>query len=167
MYHTQENRGNILTSPIECTRPDAWLGDGFYFWYDEQDAIFWGHESKKRKGSFHVYKANIYLENVLNTVFNEDHYNFWLKQIEKAAKAIIKTTGIKPTLKEINQYFKERSKWEDVTQGILFQDLPKNNGILVLGLYYRKRIQLVVYNMDIVENFQLHEETKCLNNKKL
>ncbi|SHG43463.1 hypothetical protein SAMN05444362_1281 [Dysgonomonas macrotermitis] len=161
MYHTQEKRKTRLSSPKPCTRDDAWLGNGYYFWYDEIDAIHWGNNSKTKTGSFEIYKALINLDNILDTVFNEEHYQFWMKQIEKAAKAIIKITGKKPTLKEINQYFQERSKWQDITKGILFQDLPNSDDLLVSGLYYRKRIQLAAYDLGIVSEFCFQEEMNC------
>ncbi len=35
-YHTIENRGNLDyvldNAPFICTREDAWLGNGYYFW---------------------------------------------------------------------------------------------------------------------------------------
>lgn len=162
MFHTQEHRRKELDSPIMCLRDDAWLGEAFYFWYDEEDAHRWGHSSKKRTGSYEIYSAVIECEDVLDTVFNEEHYLFWLKQIEKVAKKIIKSTGEKPTLKEINDYFKERATWDEVT-GIMFQDLPNNHRFLLVKpieyrtksrpFVYKKRIQLAVYNLEIVENF--------------
>jgi hypothetical protein len=156
MFHTQENRGYLLRFPIICQRESAWLGDGYYFWYDEMDAIKWGHKSKMKHGGFHVYRSNIECENVLDTVFSEEHYNFWIAQIEKAAKCIIKKTGIKPTIRELNQYFKERAEWRTEITGIMFQDLPHGEDLLVERLNYRKRIQLAVYDKNIIDNFALH-----------
>lgn len=46
MFHTQEKRVERLTQPIRCTRPDAWLGYGYYFWGDLYDAIIWGRQSR-------------------------------------------------------------------------------------------------------------------------
>lgn len=138
-FHTQEKRIDILDSPVKCTRSDAWLGNGYYFWDDEQDAINWGHNSKKRTGYFQVYRADINCENVLDTVFNEDHYRFWLKQVEKAAKHFLRKTGIKPSIKDINDYFQKRAMWNEV-DGIMFQDLPANEDfLLVEALYYKKK----------------------------
>ena len=161
MYHTQEKRRTKLTSPIMCINDNAWLGEGYYFWNDILDAIFWGHESKKRTGYFEIYNAEIDCENILDTVFNEEHYNFWVKQIEKAAKHFIKTADVKPTIKEINEYFTEVSKWTNKFNGILFQDLPYSKDLLVQNLYYRKRIQMVVFNLDIIRNFAFHSDMKC------
>jgi hypothetical protein len=161
MYHTQERRINRLTGPIICTRKNAWLGNAYYFWDEEIDALQWGHKSKRRTGFFEIYKADIECDNVLDTVFNEEHYNFWIKQIEKAAKHISMKTGIKATLREINQYFKEKAKWSDLTDGVLFQDIPVSDDLLVKDLYYRKRIQVAIYNLKIISNFAFHFDVQC------
>lgn len=162
MYHTQEKRKYKLTEPMMCIQPCAWLGSAYYFWNDEIDAIHWGNNSKKRTGSFEIYKATVDCENVLDTVFNEAHYNFWMKQVEKAAKCISKKTGMKASIKEINQYFKDKARWSDTTNGILFQDLPQSEDLLVKDLFYRKRIQLAVYNLKIINNFAFHMESECI-----
>lgn len=160
MYHTQEKRFNRLTEPIKCKKPNAWLGVGSYFWADEIDAIKWGNDSKNRTGSYQIYKADIECEDVLDTVFNEEHYNFWIKQIEKAASYISKRTGLKANIKEINMYFQERASWSEV-DGIMYQDLPFGDELLVVNFNYRKRIQLVAYNSNIISNFALHLEDEC------
>lgn len=161
MYHTQERREKRLSKPILCQKNNAWLGVAYYFWNDEIDAIQWGNTSKNQTGYFEIYKAIIDSENIIDTVFNEEHYNFWLKQIEKAAKHISKKSGMKASLKEINQYFKNKAKWSDLTDGILFQDLPNSEDLLVRNLYYRKRIQMAVYKLEIINNFAFHSETGC------
>lgn len=107
-YHTQDNRGEKLESPIICTKDNAWLGEAYYFWENEEDADFWGIKVKNKTGKYDIYTAEIPLDNVLDTVFNREHYYFWVKQIEKAAKNFVKKTGSKPTLKEINDFFKEK-----------------------------------------------------------
>ncbi|MCH8494498.1 MAG: hypothetical protein LAT57_02545 [Balneolales bacterium] len=162
MYHTQEKRGLDLTQPIICIRDDAWLGDGYYFWDDEDDAIRWGTSSKKRTGRYQIYTADIATDNVLNTVFNEDHYRLWLRLVEKAAKHFLKKTGLKPSIKDINDFFREKAEWDEV-DGILFQDIPLNDTYThVRSFYYRKRIQLVVYNLGIIRGFSLYSEAPCI-----
>lgn len=161
MYHTQEKWRQKLTKPIICSRNNAWLGVAYYFWDDETDAIHWGHKSKANTGFFEIYKADIECENVLDTVFNEEHYKFWVRQIEKAAKHISIKTGLKASLKEINQYFKEKANWSEIADGILFQDLPISEDLIVKDLYYRKRIQIAVYNLEIISNFAFHSDMKC------
>lgn len=172
-YHTQESRKAILTSPIPCTRDDAWLGNASYFWYELEDAEDWGNNSKRRTNYYEIYQSEIITENILNSVFNEEHYYFWFKQIEKVAKAIISKTKMKPSIKELNDYFKERGTWDDL-DGILFQDLPTNpNKLLIKPIEYnnnrksvvfpyRKRIQLAVYNSKIICTFALLKRGRCI-----
>jgi hypothetical protein len=170
-YHTQESRKHLLTEPVKCVRVDAWLGDAVYFWYDLEDAEDWGNNSKRAQNYYEIYKSDIECENILDTVFNEDHYFFWFKQIEKVAKLIISKTKMKPTLKELNDYLKERGTWDEV-DGIRFQDLPTNPNKLLIrpielkngskrSFPYRKRIQLAVYNSKIILNFDLLKKEKC------
>jgi hypothetical protein len=171
MFHTQENRGtNKLQGPVKCIRDDAWLGDAFYFWQNEEDAKMWGETSKRKTGHYDVYKCNIDCENVLDTVFNEEHYNFWIKKIELVAKIITKKTRCKPTIKELNTYFKERGDWNEVS-GIMFQDLPNKEYYTIIKpikygekqIYftYRKRIQLALYNKELISNFVHYLAGEC------
>lgn len=160
-YHTQENRGRILDSPIICTKDNAWLGDALYFWESEDDAMFWGIKCKNKTGKYDVYAAEIPLEDVLDTVFNREHYYFWVKQVDKAAKIFIKKTGSKPTLKEINDYFKDKNIWTKF-DGILFQDISSNPvHYFVQNFQYKKRIQLALYNKTKMINFALHFTGEC------
>jgi hypothetical protein len=161
-YHTQEDRGEILNAPIKCISDKAWLGDGYYFWESIEDAHWWGVKSKCAQGYYMIYVSNINTENVLNTVFEEDDYKWWLKLIERTAKKFIKKTGIKPTLKDINNFFRERNVFEDI-DGIIFQDLPMNKNFLLINddFWYKKRIQIAIYNERIIENFQLKTKETC------
>lgn len=170
-YHTQEARKELLQEPIPCKRDDAWLGEASYFWLDLYDADYWGNMSKRKTGYYEIYHCQIDCENVLDSVFNEEHYNFWFKQIEKVAKVIIARTKMKPTIKELNDYLKEKGAWDEL-DGILFQDLPTNpNALLVKPIEYRnrrvvfpyrKRIQIAVYNSNILSNFALLKKEKCI-----
>ncbi len=45
--------------------------------------------------------------------------------------------------------------------GILFQDLPNSEDLLVEKLYYRKRIQLVAYNLEIINKFTFLYDGEC------
>lgn len=155
-YHTQENRNEELTEPILCIKDNAWLGVAFYFWENEDDANFWGVKFKNKTGKYDVYKAEIVSDDILDTVFNREHYYFWIKQVEKAAKNFVKKSGSKPSLKEINDFFKERNIWSKI-DGILFQDISENPvHFMVKEFQYKKRIQLALYNKDKIHNFALH-----------
>lgn len=160
MYHTQEKRNVRLVSPVKCTRRDAWLGHGFYFWDEYEDAIIWGKCSKNRTGRYEIYKSTIASENFLNTVFDEEDYKFYRKQIEKIEKFIIQKTGIKATVEDVCDYLNTRTKWSENLDGILFQDSPNGYNNSIVGYPYRKRIQAVVYNTNCIKDFSFHEEFK-------
>ncbi|WP_367914802.1 hypothetical protein [Leadbetterella sp. DM7] len=175
LYHTQEKRKNILAFPLLCIRDDAWLGEAFYFWKEESDAHDWGHNSKRATGYFEVYACDIHSNSFLDTVFNETHYNFWIKQLEKIAKKILVKTHEKPTLKELNDYIKDRHVWPQIDY-IQFQDLPANQEKSfvkpityrhgkkrkVRTVAFRKRIQIAVYNHEIISNFVLKASERVI-----
>jgi hypothetical protein len=161
MYHTQERWSRLLTSPVVCKRKDAWLGMGYYFWDVVEDAIRWGDDSKRTTGSFDVYESIINCENVLNTVFNEEHYSFWLKQIEKIAAHWYEKKGIKLSINTLNERLREKSLWSKF-DGILFQDLITDQEyLLVVKFYYKKRIQLAVFNREIIKSFIHYSYHQC------
>lgn len=160
-YHTQESRNSKLFNPKICVKDNAWLGKAYYFWENEDDADFWGIKFKNRTGKYDIYKAEIPLDNVLDTVFNREHYYFWVKQIEKAAKNFVKKTGSKPSLKEINEFFMEKGKWTKF-DGILFQDISENPvHYFVKEFQYKKRIQLALFDKTKMINFALHYTGEC------
>jgi hypothetical protein len=177
MYHTQEKRDKRLTKPVICKRPDAWLGTAYYFWHDIYDAHKWGDKSKKATGHYEIYQGEIDCESVLDTVFSEETYIWWLEQIELASKEIKKlsTGNKKPTLKQLNDYFKNQAKWgEDVT-GVLFQDIPEGYDYSLIEptmtrngpryFAYKKRIQLALYKLSYLKKFSLIMTQKCKTDK--
>lgn len=143
-----------MEEPIICTDPEAWLGNAIYFWYSLEDAHNWGIDFKNSTGYFEVYEADIKSDNILDTVFNETHYSFWLRTIEKALKVFARS-NIDASLTVINEYFRDKKKFSQF-DGIMFQDIPMNKKrIVVENFYYRKRIQLGVFNINIISNFAI------------
>jgi hypothetical protein len=163
MFHTQEKRGVRITEPIKCVDENAWLGEAWYFWYYRGDADFWGITFKRATGYYEVYSADINCENVLDTVFNEEHYNFWIDKIEKAIKTFYKkNTGQNIKIRDINDFFMERGLYEGV-DCVMFQDITRNPQYWVAkNFQYKKRIQLAIYNRAIIANFVLESEEKCV-----
>jgi hypothetical protein len=58
-YQTLEDRNNIeeieTNGPFKCTRSDAWLGHGYYFWDSNiKWAVEWGINSFKRRNRHYV-----------------------------------------------------------------------------------------------------------------
>lgn len=160
MFHTQEKRTKRLTAPIRCVRNDAWLGKGFYFWYDIEDAIQWGNESKRP--TYEIYQAEIECENVLDTVFDEDHYRFWIQQIDMVTKALTTTTGRAPTVREVYNFLQEKLSWFSKFTGFMYSDSPTSRPKIYVKhnkpFVHRKRIQLAVYDLSIVQTFAFHRE---------
>lgn len=164
VYHTQEKRNKKLTAPKKCTRDDAWLGEAYYFWKEEKDAKNWGYSSKRRTGYFEIYTCNLNSTNYLDTVFNEEHYNFWISQLERIYNIFLRETNEKPSIKELNDYIQENKIWEEVDY-IQFHDLPLTHSFVKPIQYrnkettipFRKRIQVAVYNVDIISNFTLYK----------
>lgn len=154
MFHTQENRGTVLQHPLPCRRKDAWLGTAFYFWADELDAVSWGIKSKG--GNYQVYSARIISDKVLDTVFNQEHYAFFIKALERTATKIVKITGKRPTQEDLCDYLNNRAKWKDEIDVLIACDNPTGKAE-ILPIPLRKRIQAAVYNADCVTEFHLKD----------
>lgn len=165
-YHTQESREyGFLTKAIKCTNTDAWLGAGFYFWTELEFAKYWGIDSKKVKspmGCYDVYSSIIKEENLLNTVFDEEHYFYFIEMIDLAIEKI-KTTGISHhlSLNKVNRYLTDNIWNATGFTGIIFEDIPSNVPLkkriysVIPPLYYVKRIQIVVFDEKIITNFEM------------
>ncbi len=134
----------------------------WYFWYDLVDAAFWGITSKRKTGYYEIYSASLDSENVLDTVFNEEHYLFWVRQIEKAQKIFAKKAGKNLNLKQLNDYFFEKNIWTKFS-GIMYQNVPeKGENEIVKDFQYKKRIQIAVYDLKIMSNFAHHSDGQCI-----
>ncbi|MBK8851131.1 MAG: hypothetical protein IPN73_13360 [Saprospiraceae bacterium] len=170
-YHTQESREVKLSEPIICSKSNAWLGNGYYFWYYIDDAHKWGKTSKRKTGRYEIYKSKIEVnDKVLDTVFNEDHYNWWVGIIEQYAKKFIKKFNLKPTIADLNQYIKEKANIYEDIDAVQFQDFSTDSTESVIKpiqnlrnnklqpFVYRKRIQIAVYNLEIISTFALDFE---------
>lgn len=157
-YHTQEKWSNNLDAPVICRKPNAWMGHAYYFWYYEGDALYWGRTFKRKTGYYQVYEAELETDDVLDTVFNEEHYDFWVRIIEKYAKSFIIKIGRKPTLEELHRKLADGNVWEGVA-GIFFQDISKNpDAFMVDEFQYKKRIQIAVFDDRIIHRFALRDE---------
>lgn len=162
VFHTQDSTHTKLSSAKKCNRGDAWLGVGYYFWVDEEFAHFWGKDSKKRYGKYDIYSAHIDEEGFLNATFSEQEYYFFQKSIEKARKHLVKNLSRPVKLGDVHKFLADKV-WPSLNiKGIIFDDVPKNaeaKGRIysdLLPLYYKKRIQVVVFNEGNILNFAPH-----------
>lgn len=153
VYHTQKYKSTKLDFASFCTNSSAWLGEAYYFWVDVEFAHFWGTQKAKIGYNYDIYSCNIASDKIIDTVFNEVEYRKWIKLIEKFAIRFAETSDEKPEISDISMYFTKHLK--GLVDGILFQDLPPNEDFTVVTkFFYKKRIQLAVYNKNIISNFK-------------
>lgn len=77
--------------------------------------------------------------------------------------------GRKPTLEQFNDYIRDRNLklWKGV-KAVRFQDLPTNANrdfLKIKGFYYKKRIQIAVYDIKIITKFVRIDNIKCSKSK--
>jgi hypothetical protein len=165
-YHTQEfwEDHQPLTAPIKCISPTAWLGIGYYFWTDLEFAHYWGQDSKKKRtGYYDVYWAHIEEENLLNACFSEEGYSLFKESIDEVIQHF-RNHGLSITLDEVSRYLAD-NYWPNMgVTGIIYDDLPQKVASpgrtysVIPPLYYKKRIQIVVFSVKNIVNFGLEVE---------
>ena len=90
------------------------------------------------------------------------HYKLWISVIERAMQTFFKKHSGKLTIKYINDFFKSKGVFDDV-DGVMFQDITNNPKYWIIDKFqYKKRIQIVVYNLPIITTFALEFEGKCV-----
>jgi hypothetical protein len=160
-YHTQEYRvdSQPLNEPIICRRKNAWLGEGYYFWTDLDIAHYWGKDSKMNTGSYDIYRGYIESDKLINTVFDEKGYNFFVDKVKKTVVHLQGLSRVKVDIQMVNRYLTDNI-WNKLgINGIIFEDIPQNNeqkGRIyseIPPLHYFKRIQINVLDKKIIHNF--------------
>lgn len=166
-YHTQEFRemDQPLTKPIKCRHHQAWLGFGYYFWTGLEFAHYWGVDSKNRTGYYDIYRAEIEEEHLLDATFSEEGYFFFKESIEKVIESF-EERGLKVTLGEVQRYLVDVFWPKHGVTGIIYDDLPQKVDFPgrtyspIPPLYYKKRIQIVVFNSKNISSFELELEAQ-------
>jgi len=164
-FHTQECRSVALTQPLKCVNKKAWLGFGYYFWLEEEYAHYWGQDAKinDNSDSYDIYCADLNIENCINTVFDEQDYVNFIEVIEETILRY-KNRRIPITLENVNRYLAEKVWTKLEITGIIYDDKPINprnkNRIYseIPDLYYKKRIQIVLFDLKNIRNFELYLE---------
>ena len=169
-YHTQEYRSTILEHPLKCVNKKAWLGFGYYFWLEEEYAHYWGQDAKinENSESYDIYCADLNIDNCINTVFDEKGYDLFIKKIEEAI-LFFKSKREPFSLETVNRYLVEKVWMKLGIAGIIYDDKPTNprnkNRIYseIPDLYYKKRIQAVIFDLKNICNFELYLENLKMN----
>ena len=94
-------------------------------------------------------------------MFNEEQYLFWLEIIEMVLEQLAKNRKT-VTLQDLNEFLADDNFYDDV-DAVMFQDIsPKQKNVIGGGIFhYKKRIQITVFNLDIVSDFKLFLENRC------
>jgi hypothetical protein len=163
-YHTQEWRPERLEFPLRGKSEEAWLGVGYYFWVEIEFADYWGQDKKKFKTGFYdVYKADIEEENLLNASFDEKTY-FRFRQMIEDTISHFKSRNKPITLLKATSFLADNFWTKHNVKGIIYDDLPQNpvaKGRIyseIPPLYFKRRIQIVVFDRDIIHNFAIFKE---------
>ena len=141
---------------------NTWLGPGYYFWTEEDFAHYWGEDCKiENTGSCDIYRAHLDCRKCINTVFDEQAYLFFKDMIVEAV-ADFKNKRRKVTLDAVTRFLVDEVWITLDVEGIIYDDRPTNPKKKpriyseVPNLYYRKRIQIVLFNSENITNFALH-----------
>lgn len=164
-YHTQEFRAlsESLSAPIRCKGKNAWLGVGYYFWTDESYAHFWGLDFKCATGAYDIYKADLNIEDCINSVFDMEGYFFLKEKIEETIEHFARV-GKKLTLEAVHRFLADGFWREFGVTGIIYDDKPINSAKFerihseIPDLYYKKRIQVVLFGLENIRNFDVYLE---------
>jgi hypothetical protein len=159
-YHVNEHRE---TSNIAYAKGiGQWLGDGYYFWQDEEFALEWVKIKLQacEKVDFYTVNINFPLEKsdddfLYDTVFNEEEYYSFVRTVEYFAEVYTRRYAKKPSLGDFNNFLLDQKidYWKDLG-AIRFQDTPKDGKrayLKVSNFFYKKRIQIVLRNLEHVE----------------
>jgi len=152
VYHSNRSDGD--NTVVKAYGFKQWFGDGYYFWQDKDFAEFWGrtHVCKNGICSYNLYVVDLDVDfdsdNVLDTVFNENDYNFFVEVYDKFASNFFERKKKKPTIEEFNFFIGNKKIFGDNIIAIRFADNPNNSKVdyvKIMDLHYRKRIQIAVF----------------------
>lgn len=112
LYQTLENRENTEdiehNAPYECTRRNAWLGRGFYFWDTFIDlAHLWGKHSYK--GNYCICRVSCEYEDddILDLVSNTEQ----IRDLCRITKYLEDEYGKRLTVSFIMEYLRSKTKF--------------------------------------------------------
>lgn len=107
-----------------------------------------------KNGRFQVYSARIISDKVLDTVFNRQHYDFFMAALERLSKTIVKKTGRCISKSLLCEYLNDRADWKKEIDVLIINDNPQGKREL-FPIPIRKRIQAAVYNKKCIHEFKL------------
>lgn len=147
-YHTLEDKGNVdeieMSGPKPCYRPNAWLGDGYYFWDGDID---WAHDWGKNYKEYMIFTAEIHIDELTYDLFGNtlQKKEFWeiVKKLVKKGK-ISKLEDVKVSW--VIEYIKKHIGFD--YNSIRAADYPQKAFKLSFGgnrsefMYVNERVQI-------------------------
>lgn len=123
IYQTLQNRDNPEEveehGPYKCIRSDAWLGCGYYFWYYQQFAHWWGKVAKwdLNKGSGYFICSilcDLSPNHTLDLAFDPDMIEDFATIVENYIEEFINNQRtVKPSDLTSRAIFEDISNWYD------------------------------------------------------
>jgi hypothetical protein len=107
-----------------------------------------------------IVTAILDIDNCINAVFDEKGYFFFRKKLDLAIEHF-KKNGQNVTLKKVHRFLADEVWRKLGITGIIYDDLPSNrrdkNRIHseIPDLYYKKRIQVVIFDLRNIYDFSL------------
>lgn len=147
---------NIEKTGYKKSNPNAWLGDGVYFFSDYftiskgyQEAIDWATKVKNFK-SYVVFKATIISDTFIDIAFNEEHKQLFLK-IKNSLMKKHEKNNYASSFKE-NVIFLEMAKNPKIDFILALVDPCKNSSYVIAKM----QLQVCVKNTkSIVKNIKV------------
>lgn len=175
VYQTTRKKEAIRLHPMYAPRRpgagDQWLGEGFYFWQELEFAHFWGKSHVcKNNSQYEIYSAKLLAdfkndERFLDLVYDEAAYKRFEKIIDDFGTRYYRLFKKTPELSDFNDFAQDQDIWHDIL-AIRFNDNPTHNNynsliLKIKGIPYKKRIQIVVFELSIISNFVRLSVNSC------
>lgn len=122
-----ENQG-----PFKCTRSDAWLGHGYYFWEGHiQLGHFWG---KKNYNDYVICKASATLDEYCYDLYNRSDLRI---EFDEVSRSLVKsgiTSRNRLLVSQVIEFLKKRGQFKYKSIRILgtesIKNIPVNNSFI-------------------------------------
>jgi len=111
-------------------------------------------------GAYDIYRAFLDVEECLNAVFDEEGYFFFREKIEISVRHFLEN-GQNVSLQKIHRFLADNFWQRMGIKGIIYDDIPSNPRYKdrvyseVPNLYYKKRIQVVMFDIKNIRDFSI------------
>lgn len=158
-YQTLEDRNDNkyieLNAPFKCTRKNAWLGDGYYFWDTNVNwALQWGFNSYKQRGKeFLICETKIDIHKNCFDLVGDVNCQMEFKDFLDVFKERFKATA--PTVRKLINFVQKNDSFPYYS--IRVSDNPKTKQLKFIDsrnehIALNQRVQICVINKEVIVN---------------